>query len=149
MTSRIVLTIALTACALIAVTPAGVVDGSSRPLERPLPATQAGAQCAHGADETQEQATRRRQALLLARVINTVQARARYTDQKVYLANLGAIETMFTADGARWPLTPGWDARLVASSDGYALILKDTLDPCSFAYVTDDSGLIYRAEPIG
>src|SRR5688572_19415409 len=99
MTRRVVLTIAVFACALIAATPATVVDGSSRPLERRLPLSQACAQCAHGADETKEQLVRRRQALILARVVNTVQAGARYKDQKTYLANLAAIETRFTADG--------------------------------------------------
>jgi hypothetical protein len=43
---------------------------------------------------------------------------------------------------------PGFELRFVTNGEGYALILADKTDPCMFAYVSDQKGLIYKAEVI-
>jgi hypothetical protein len=37
---------------------------------------------------------------------------------------------------------------MAAGPDRYVFAIKDTTDPCGFAYFSDDSGLIYTAQPL-
>src|SRR5258705_7667533 len=39
-------------------------------------------------------------------------------------------------------------AHLAVDADGYALSIKDSADPCGFAYFSDQSGVIYAGEYI-
>lgn len=45
-------------------------------------------------------------------------------------------------------LLPGWQLTLDVTADGYWFMLKDKTDPCGFAFVSNQGGLIYTAEPI-
>ena len=119
-------------------------------------------QCLHGANEAPEQALRRKEALTATRALNTLQANhagsrggqyARHdellatayaqtmksssneTTRKIFLAPLGDI-------------LPGWKLTLDVSQDGYWYMIKDTTDPCGFAFVGTQEGLIYTAQPL-
>jgi hypothetical protein len=116
----------------------------------PTPALQARADCLHGADESSEQATRRRQALTITRAINTAQARQRATNGKfaddTELRALPDIAKLIA--GQAGEVAPGWQLRLATTEDEYVLSFKDVTDPCGFAYFSDDGGIIYSARPI-
>ena len=95
--------------------------------------------CLHGQDEAAAQRDRRQQALRLTRQINTLENvarnRARQYQPVTALPNVSAppqgFAVHFATDGAP-----------------YAFSVKDTLDPCSFAYFSDEAGLIYTGQPI-
>lgn len=116
----------------------------------PTPAVQARAGCLHGADESSEQATRRRQALTMTRAINTAQARQRAVNGKFADdAGLRALPDIAKSiSGQTGEVAPGWQLRLATTEDEYVLAVKDTTDPCGFAYFSDDGGIIYTAQPI-
>ena len=95
--------------------------------------------CLHGQDEAAAQRDRRQQALRLARQINTLENATRNQVRQFQplsaLANVSAppqgFAVHFATDGAT-----------------YAFSVKDTLDPCSFAYFSDESGLIYAGQAL-
>jgi hypothetical protein len=95
--------------------------------------------CLHSQDEAAAQRDRRQQALRLTRQINTLENVAR-NQVRLYqpvtaLPNVTAppqgFAVHFATDGAT-----------------YAFSVKDMLDPCSFAYFSDEAGLIYTGQPI-
>lgn len=43
---------------------------------------------------------------------------------------------------------PGWQLTLNKTEKGYWFMIKDKADPCHFAYISNEAGIIYRAEPI-
>ncbi len=97
-----------------------------------------GGPCLHGSDETADQARRRREALQAVRYVNTaenmgVEKARRY----VPLSQLPGV-----------PAVDGFRLSLVNDNKGYMLAAKDTRDACGFAYFSDESGLIYEAQPI-
>lgn len=114
--------------------------------------------CLHGQDETPDQRTRRSQALGAARHVNTLQAN-RPDRAGVYLdlAELGSLDA---AQSAKRPsarsynfhpdaeIIAGWQLTLARTDSGYWFMIKDKTDPCGFAYVSNEAGVIYRAEPI-
>ena len=116
-------------------------------------------QCLHGANSADDQKARKREALSAMRQINTLQANrpeARQgkflsqTEMAVYYADL----TKNTP--ARQPLIfdpasdvlPGWQLTLDKTENGYWFMIKDKTDPCGFAYVSNERGVIFTAEPI-
>jgi hypothetical protein len=138
---------------IVMVEPFATVSRAQRPISPTFPTPApiaAGSQCLHGPNEAAEQAGRRRQALAVARAINTAQMRQRpamgeFLDRAAVLrlpalVNLGATQTGEVA--------PGWSLQLAASADAYVFAIKDTTDPCQFAFFSDNSGLIYTAQPI-
>jgi hypothetical protein len=95
--------------------------------------------CLHGDDETPGERQRRTQALAFVRGVNTAQART-YSGEKTYkrLPDLGNV-----------PAIPaGFAAHLAVEREVYAVAVKDTLDPCGFAFFSDQNGLIYNARPL-
>jgi hypothetical protein len=97
------------------------------------------AQCVHGMGEDSAQRARRVAALRLAQAINSqeVNAGQRNSGQfqplarlQIDLASAGGFESQFTTDGR-----------------GYALILRDMLDPCGFAISTNHVGVIFQGYP--
>lgn len=114
-------------------------------------------QCRHNANESQTEQERRRDALVAARIINTLQANqpgaraGRYLD----IAGLQAaaadkpllvrIPLLFIPDAE---LLPGFALKLGITESGYWFMIKDKTDPCGFAYVSNEQGVIYRSEPI-
>lgn len=119
-------------------------------------------QCLHGTGETPEQTARRREALTATRTINNIQHNQPAARQKQFISHAQLADSpwaasmkakpneltqriSFTPDGE---ILPGWKLTLDVSSDGYWFAIKDTTDPCGFAYISNTSGLIYTAEPI-
>jgi hypothetical protein len=98
--------------------------------------------CLHGADETPAERARRIEALGLTRALNTAEARE-FGRGRTYrtlrdLIGLGGI-----------PAEPaGFTLQLAADHGGYAFSVKDTQDPCRFAYFSDQSGVIYMGQPL-
>ena len=45
-------------------------------------------------------------------------------------------------------ILPQWKLTLDVTESGYWFMIKDTSDPCGFAFVSNQTGLIFRAEPI-
>ena len=43
-------------------------------------------------------------------------------------------------------ILPGWKLMLDLSQNGYWFMIKDKTDPCGFAFVTTQDGLIYTAQ---
>ena len=98
----------------------------------------AGAACLHGSDETAEQAQRRRAALHAVRYVNTAE-RMGLEKAKRYVP-LSQVPGVPAADGFR--------LSLVSDNKAYMLAARDTRDACGFTYFTDETGLIYEAQPI-
>jgi hypothetical protein len=42
----------------------------------------------------------------------------------------------------------GFEVMLAAEQDVFAVVLKDTRDPCFFALFSDQKGLIYSGRPL-
>jgi hypothetical protein len=118
-------------------------------------------QCLHGPDESPAEKTRRQQALGAARAVNTLQANqpgARtktFVDQSA-LAELAAQNPALAQRSAAAKydfkpdseILPGWQLTLSRTDAGYWFMIKDTTDACGFAYVSNQAGIIYSAEPI-
>jgi hypothetical protein len=114
-------------------------------------------QCLHGPGETTEESARRRAALSAMRLINTVQA-TKGPDVPRYLSHdelaAAAARSRQSAAAAKLnfkpgeELLPGWELKLDVTENGYWFMIKDTKDPCGFAFVSNQEGLIYTAEPI-
>ena len=94
--------------------------------------------CLHGDAETAEQAGRRRQALQAVRYVNTAE-RMGLEKAKRYVP-LSQVPGVPAADGFR--------LSLVNDNKAYMLAAKDTRDACGFTYFTDETGLVYEAQPI-
>ena len=119
-------------------------------------------QCIHGVGETTDNAARRRQALTAARTINTMQANQPGAAGRRFLrhdelANAPSApnprEVAGTAANAISlkpgdDIVPGWKLTLDVTDQGYWFLIKDTVDPCGFAYVSNQNGVIFNAEPI-
>ena len=119
-------------------------------------------QCLHGPGETPDQAARRRDALTATRMINTIQASHPGAVNKVYLSHADLANSPFAAkmrESANemakrislhpdQDILPGWKLTLDLTEQGYWFMVKDTTDPCGFAYVSNHDGLIFSAQPI-
>ncbi len=95
--------------------------------------------CLHGSSETADQAARRRAALQLARQVNTVEAQANQQGHTFYaLSDLPGLASEIN----------GFKVQLSTDGGTYTFSIKDTLDPCHFAYFSDQEGVIYSGVPI-
>jgi hypothetical protein len=94
--------------------------------------------CLHGPNEMPDQAARRKVALASVRRINSLQT-LHHANGKTYqpLSSLPDIQT-----------PAGFSTQLVVHSTGYVVSLKDKLDPCRFAYFSDQEEVIYTAQAI-
>ena len=115
-------------------------------------------QCLHDANETPEQAARRKAALGATRTVNNIQAnqpgsasRQYFTQEQLAVSpfvqkNAGnqQVSAMNFTPGQE--ILPGWKLTLDLTRDGYWFIIKDTTDPCGFTWVSNQDGLIYKAE---
>ena len=95
--------------------------------------------CLHGTGETPTQQMRRRQALVMARQINTAQVVARQR-MNAYQP-LTALEMVSAAPD-------GFVARIAVDENAYAFSIKDSTDPCGFAFFSDHDGIIYTGEAL-
>jgi len=126
-------------------------------LAAPVPT--AAQDCLHGANETAEEKARRLGALRAMREINTLQANrpeareGKYLGQPemaVWYADLvkqKGVPNSLIFDPAG-EVIPGWQLTLNKTENGYWFMIKDKADPCGFAYISNQAGIIYTAEPI-
>jgi hypothetical protein len=121
-----------------------------------------GQQCLHGPDETVDEATRRREALTATRTVNNIQANQPGAAKGQYLRHEELAGSPFAADkrqrtsetmkrislGPEAEILPNWKLSLEVTERGYWFMIKDLADPCGFAYISNQAGVIFRAEPI-
>jgi hypothetical protein len=118
-------------------------------------------QCLHGSGETAEQATRRKDALTATRNVNNLQANQPGAVSGNFLQQVELSTSPFAARSEKTiayfknlnftpgaDLMPGWQLTLSLTTDGYWFMVKDKTDPCGFAYISNQAGLIFSAEPI-
>lgn len=115
-------------------------------------------QCLHGTAETPEQLARRRAALTAARMVNNIQYNRPEARDNVFLPHADLATAPFvkkmgpSTNGISLnpdtDIVPGWKLTLDLTSNGYWFMVKDTTDPCGFAYISNQSGLIFTAEPL-
>jgi len=43
---------------------------------------------------------------------------------------------------------PNWQLTVDVTTQGYWFMIKDRMDPCGFAFVSNQAGFILQAEPI-
>jgi hypothetical protein len=97
--------------------------------------------CLHGPNETAADAARRQNALRLVRAINTSQARSLAID-RVYRTFQGLTDLGL-------PGRPmGFATQLSVEGSTYAVVIKDTLDPCRYTLFSDQDGVIYVGSPL-
>ena len=95
--------------------------------------------CLHGPSETTAEAARRRAALNLARLVNTTETQAHQQGHTYYvLSDLPGLQSEMN----------GFKVQLSTDGASYAFSVKDTLDPCRFAFFSDQDGVIYSGTPI-
>ena len=94
--------------------------------------------CLHGPGESADQQVRRRQALATARQINSAEAAV-----KAQTGSYQPLERM-----SRVITAQGFVAHLAVDANGYAFSIKDSTDPCGFAYFSDQEGIIYTGEAV-
>ena len=106
-------------------------------------------------------ASGRRQALAATRTINTIQsnqpgATSGLDLRHIELAGSPYAEANAGADGTLRRISlkpdsdilPNWLLTLGVTQNGYWFMIKDKTDPCGFAYVSNQDGVIFAAEPI-
>jgi hypothetical protein len=121
-----------------------------------------GQECLHGANESAEQAARRREALTATRNINNIQANQVGAAKGLYLRHDELAGSPFalkmresTSETVKRILLnpgsdilPNWTLTLDVNPKGYWFMIKDKADPCGFAYISNQLGVIFHAEPI-
>ena len=115
-------------------------------------------QCLHGPGETPEQTARRRAALTAARTVNNIQYNRPGSRDNVFLSHDDLASAPFakgmgpSTNGIsldpQSEIVPGWKLTLNVTSNGYWFMVKDTTDQCGFAYISNQEGVIFSAEPL-
>ena len=96
--------------------------------------------CLHGQGESAAEQARRRQGLTTARRINSAEATA--------FARSGGYLPLTTLPGGSPAVAEGFVAHLSVDAAGYAFSIKDSTDPCGFAFFSDQTGTIYQGEAL-
>ena len=111
----------------------GLAAVASAPTSAQAPA------CLHGPAETPDHRARRLAALKLANQLNEFEAAGRLQAERFYpMEDLPGLP----------PLPRGFKAQMSTDGASYAFSLKDTLDPCRFAYFSDHDRVVYAATPV-
>jgi len=97
--------------------------------------------CLHGASETPANAARRQDAIRVMRAINTAQAQA-FAMNQAYLNFRNLTDLGLPGRPA------GFSTQLTVEGSTYALVVKDTADPCRYTLFSDQDGLIYVGSPL-
>jgi hypothetical protein len=117
-------------------------------------------QCVAGASPTPQQMARRTQGLRATRTVNNLEANQpgsatmKYLHQSelptsAFAAKSNADEFLKTLNFTPGEdLMPGWTLTLDLTPEGYWFMIKDKTDPCGFAFVSNQNGLIFQAQPI-
>jgi hypothetical protein len=95
--------------------------------------------CLHGPSENADNRGRRQAALEYARKVNLLEAEGKLQAQSYF--NLDTLPMLP-------PLPRGFKAQLSNDGVSYTFSLKDALDPCGFAYFSDQDGIVYSAAPV-
>jgi hypothetical protein len=119
-------------------------------------------QCLHGANESADQAARKREALTATRTINNIQLNQPGAAKGQFLRHeelsnspfamrlrespSEAVKRMSLNPGA--DVLPNWQLTVDVTTRGYWFMIKDKIDPCGFAFVSNQAGVILQAEPI-
>ena len=118
----------------------------------PVKAPQADAACLHAAGkEAPEQRNRSVAALAATRAVNTAQAAFSFMNNKNYATRADLAAHL---DSARYNLAdeaeivPGFKLTLDLTQKGYWFEIVDKTDPCGFRFVSNQSGVIFTAQPI-
>lgn len=128
------------ASSLLLIAVMGCASASNRALATPAaPQQQAAPACLHGDNEAPEQRARRVAALTLTRDVNTTQATA--------VSTRGGYQPLPSLTLNR-PTPEGFRLQLSTDGTSYAFSVKDTLDPCLFAFFSDQSGIILVGQAI-
>jgi hypothetical protein len=119
-------------------------------------------QCLHGVNESTDQAARKREALTAARTINNIQVNQPGAAKGQFLRHEELSSSPFAARMRQSPnetvkrmslnpgtdVVPNWQLTVDVTSQGYWFMIKDKSDPCGFAFVSNQTGVILQAEPI-
>jgi len=119
-------------------------------------------QCLHGTGESAEQTARRREALTATRTINNLQFNQPNSQKRIFFSHAQLADAPWAASMRAKPtefskrisfdptgeILPGWKLTLDLTADGYWFSVRDTTDPCGFAYISNHHGVIYTAEPL-
>ena len=120
-------------------------------------------ECLHGPNESAEQLARRREALMATRTINNIQANQPGAASRQYLRYEELSGSRYAlsmrtptpaAPVSRISLDPGtdilpnWELKLDVNPAGYWFMIRDKADPCGFAFISNQAGVIFSAEPI-
>lgn len=125
----------LLAALLASITGGGILITTGRTVGAQQPA------CLHElASETAPEKARRTLALQLARAINTAEARYSSSNAGKY----GQLEQLPVSAA----IPGGFVPALSTDGDSYAFSVKDKVDPCAFAYFSDQDGRIFQGEGI-
>ncbi len=104
-------------------------------------AAPAAAQCLHGIGEDATQKARRHAALLFVRAVNTAES--------IDAMGAGKKYVPFDKLSSGVAAPAGFEVQFTNNDESYALILKDTSDPCHFVFSTNQNGVIFQGYPIG
>jgi hypothetical protein len=115
--------------------------------------------CLHSSSSSPEQQARKRAALSATRQVNTLQANGALRKGRTYLSQLEMAEAYAELTKTRpnapalvfersGEILPGWQLTFERTEIGYWFMIKDTTDPCGFAYISNENGVIYTAQPI-
>ena len=119
-------------------------------------------QCVPGTAPSPEQTARRAEGVRIARTVNNLEANQPGARDKKFLAqaNLGTSPFASQATGPQadflrqLDFTPGkevmpsWTLTLDVTADGYWFMVRDKSDPCGFTLVSNQTGLIFTAQPL-
>ena len=119
-------------------------------------------QCLHGANESADQAARKREALIATRTINNIQvnqpgaAKGQFLRHEELPTSPFAVRMRESSNetvkrmslNAGTDVLPNWQLTVDVTTRGYWFMIKDKIDPCGFAFVSNQAGLILEAEPI-
>jgi hypothetical protein len=124
-----------------------------------LPRITLAQQCLHGADESADQQARKRAAVGVMRQVNNIQANRPDARKGIYLGQ-AELAAWYVEQGNKTgsatlysfapdaDVLPGWQLTLNKTENGYWFMIKDRTDPCGFAMISNQAGLIYFAEPM-
>jgi hypothetical protein len=97
--------------------------------------------CLYGVTATPADAARRRDAIRVMRTINTAQAQAFQTNQ-TYLNFRNLTDMGLSGRPA------GFLTQLTVEGSTYAVLVRDTADPCRYTLFSDQEGVIYLGAPL-
>lgn len=119
-------------------------------------------QCLHGPSESPDETSRRHQALTAARTVNTLQANQPGARNRSYLRHADLDGSSY-AQSLRQStnetlkrlslrpedeILPKWKLTLDVTENGYWFMIRDLADPCGFAYISNQAGVIFNSAPI-